>query len=493
MKKQAKHIVQILCLALSAFAMVCVNDSCNLNDDWKDHYEKAPARVSDNVLALIGENENYSRFYDALIEYGYDDLLSKNQYFTVFVPVNSAFDGLPELSEDEWKNMLGFHILYAKLLSFQFSDLDLLTIIGKYLNMRVGGNNDIDIFDSRINLNNVDMHCQNGVIHEIDKLLLPKPNVYEYIMALDSSYSIIQDFLLSQDERYVDYENSERVGVDDNGNAVYDTVWLKRNYFLDNIAGLNNESRAFTGFIPANEHVRAALSTVSEYFGNIGDLDQQTYAQVLFITFSGSFMKNAYRDTELPDSIVSVTGKVYSKSLLNFSKTNQEVSNGIVHLLSDMALPKSFFLVPIIIECDRKQNRKVSNTIYPIEQLSDTRATNGTYVYYNCQFPGDYIEFTVKMVLKTTYWFVWTGPRQGPSTYQLSVKDENTGEFVFLGEPVDNWAKGWFNPVVSGTYTFNEFGTKTVRINIVDELPIIGLNSIYIDYIKLIPDEVYNP
>ena len=195
----------------------------------------------------------------------------------------------------------------------------------------------------------------------------------------------------------------------------------------------------------------------------------------------------------MPDSIVSVTGKVYSKSLLNFSKTNQEVSNGIVHLLSDMTLPKSFFLVPITIECDRKQNRKVSNTIYPIEQLSDTRATNGTYVYYNCQFPGDYIEYTVNMVLKTTYWFVWTGPRQGPSTYQLSVKDENTGEFVFLGEPVDNWAKGWFKPVVSGTYTFNEFGTKTVRINIVDELPIIGLNSIYIDYIKLIPDEVYNP
>jgi len=39
----------------------------------------------DNVLTLIGENENYSRFYNALLEYDFEDLLSKNQYFTVFV------------------------------------------------------------------------------------------------------------------------------------------------------------------------------------------------------------------------------------------------------------------------------------------------------------------------------------------------------------------------------------------------------------------------
>jgi hypothetical protein len=161
-------------------------------------------------------------------------------------------------------------------------------------------------------------------------------------------------------------------------------------------------------------------------------------------------------------------------------------------MLAGMTIPKSFFLLPIVVECDRKENRTVSNTIYEIEQRSDTRATNGSFVYYGCAFVDDYIENTVDMVLRTTYWFIWTGPRQGPSTYQLSVKDEKTGEFIYLGEPVDNWAKGWFIPVESGSYTFDDFGTKTVRINIVSELPVVGLNSIYIDYIKLVPDEVYN-
>ncbi len=334
--------------------------------------------------------------------------------------------------------------------------------------------------------------CQNGVIHEIDKLLLPKPNVYEYIMALDSSYSILQEFLNSMDTRFIDYEKSERIGVDDNGNAIYDTIWREENYFLDQIAGLNNEAKAYTGFLPTNKDVRIALEAVSAYFGNIEDLDEETYSQLLFITFSGSFVSGAYTYESLPDTLLSVTGKTVAKSQLNIGEGDLEVSNGMVHLLDGMIIPNSYFLLPVIIECDRKENRTVSNTVYPIEQLGDTRATNGSYLRYGCQFVGDFIEFKVDMVLKTTYWIIWTGPKQGPSHYQISILDESTGEFVTVGPPVNNWTKGAFIPVVSGSYKFDEFGTKHVRITIVDELPLLGYNSIFVDYIKLVPDEIYN-
>ena len=466
--------------------------SCNLNDEWDQYYDNAPAQTGETVLTLIAKNEDYSKFYQALVEHGFETLLSKNQYFTVFVPVNSAFDGLPEYSADEWTRILGFHIIYAKLLSHEFTDLDLLTTMGKYLKMRKGPGNEVKIFESTINMDRVNHYGRNGVIHEIDKLLVPMPNIYEFIMDLDTSFSILQDFLLSMDEHYIDYENSVRIGVDDDGNAIYDTVWKTDNFFLDKIAGLNNESKAYTGFIPRNDHVREALGMVSDYFGDIAELDEAAYAQLLYITFSGSFMKGAVTHVDLPDTIVSVTGKTYEKSTLTFNQTDQVLSNGIVHMLDGMTIPKSFFLVPIVIECDRKENRTVSNTIYEIEQKSDTRATNGSFVYYGCAFVGDYLEFKVDMVLRSKYWFIWTGPRQGPSTYQLSVKDEKTGEFIFIGGPVDNWAKGWFNPVEGGSYTFEEFGTKSVRINVVDEKPVVGLNSIYVDYIKLVPDEVYN-
>lgn len=466
--------------------------SCTLNDQWEDHYLDAPDRIEDHVLQLIGQNQDYSMFYDALVQYGYEEMLTRNQYFTIFAPVNSAFDGAHEYTDEEWKKIIGFHILYAKIFSKDFSNTDLLTTIGKYLKMVDHGSNEYTIFESRINMSGVDEYCQNGVVHEIDRLLIPKPNVYEYIMTLDSAYSILQDFLHSMDERYIDYEKSERIGVDDNGNAIYDTVWREENYFLDHIAGLNREEEAYTGFLPTNDHVRVALDAVSEYFGEIGDLDEGAYNQLLFITFSGNFVHGAYSLEHIPDTISSVTGKPVEKARLEFGETDMEVSNGIIHLLEGMTIPKSYFLLPITIECDQKRNRTVSDTKYPIEQRSDTRATNGSFVWYGCQFVGDYLEFAADMVLKTTYWIEWTGPKQGPSHYQISVKDEISGEFIPVGDPVNNWTKGNFVVVKSGSHTFTEFGTKTVRITIVDELPLVGYNSIYVDYIKLIPDEIYD-
>jgi len=469
-----------------------INHSCTLNEEWDGYYRNSPQRIEDNVIKLIEQDPNFSQFHDALKEYGFEDMLSRNQYFTLFVPVNSAFEGLPDYSDEEWKKIIGFHILYAKFFSYDFAQLDLLTTVGKYLNMEDTGNNEYSIFGSRISTSNVDNYCQNGVIHEIDQLLIPKPNLYEYIMALDGSYSMLQDFLNSMDARFIDYEKSERIGVDDSGNAIYDTIWIEANYFLDNIAGLNNEAESYTGFLPANEDVLIAMDAISGYFGNLEDLDEETYSQLLFITFSGSFVPAAYTNEALPDTVVSVTGKTVEKSQLTIGEGDLEVSNGMVHLLDGMTIPKSYFLLPIVIECDRKENRTISNTVYPIEQLGDTRATNGSYVGYGCHFVGDFLEFKVDMVLKTTYWIIWTGPKQGPSHYQISVLDESIGEFVNVGPPVNNWTKGAFVPVISGSYNFGEFGSKHVRITIVDELPLLGYNSIFVDYIKLVPDEIYN-
>jgi hypothetical protein len=239
--------------------------------------------------------------------------------------------------------------------------------------------------------------------------------------------------------------------------------------------------------------VREALDEVSAYFGKIEELDDETYSQLLFITFSGSFTGEAYLYEELPDTMSSVTGKTIERQNLVFNETDLELSNGLAHLLDDMVIPKEYFLLPITIECEKKTNRSVSNTVYPIEERNDTRASDGAYVWYGSQFVGDYIEFTIPMVLKTTYWVEWTGPKLGPSHYQISVRDENSGAFVPVGDPVNNWEKGNFVPVVSGTYTFSEFGTKLIRITIVNELPLAGYNSIYVDYIKLIPDEIYVP
>ena len=125
MNKTIKYIIHRTVVIILFMAVAGLIDSCNLNDEWDKYYEDPPDQTGENVLTLIADNENYSNFYNALIENGFETLLSKNQYFTLFVPVNSAFDGLPEYTGEQWTDMLGFHIIYAKLLSHEFTDLDL--------------------------------------------------------------------------------------------------------------------------------------------------------------------------------------------------------------------------------------------------------------------------------------------------------------------------------------------------------------------------------
>jgi uncharacterized surface protein with fasciclin (FAS1) repeats len=475
-------------LAIRILICFLIFSSCDINSEWDDYYHKASVAISDNVLNLINENSNYSYFYEKLVETGYDSLLVKNQYFTLFVPTNSAFEGLPEYSSEEWKNIIGFHICYYNLFSKDFEDIDIKSVTGKYLKIRKAEDGAVSIFNANINLQAVDNNCQNGVIHEINQVLIPKKNVYEYIMALDENYSLMQLYLNSMDNIFIDLENSTRIGVDDNGNTIYDTVWKKQNYFLDNIAMLDNETEYYTVFIARDQDVLNAISNASEYFGDITELEDDEFTQLLSITFSANFYDSIYLSGELPDSMVSVVGKKIGSADLELTEdTDIEVSNGIIQVLDAVNIPKEFFLFPIIIECDEKKGRRASNTVYKIEIRSDSRATNGTYMYYESKFVGDYIEYTIDMVLATTYWVIWTGPALGGSYYQLSIDGTN------VGDSVECYYKGNFKPVVSGSYTFETFGTKKVRMTMVNEETLPGYNAIYLDYINLIPDELYEP
>ncbi len=73
------HKSAAIMLVLLAAGLI---NSCNLNEEWDKYYENAPDRTGENVLSVIAENENYSNFYNALIENGFETMLSKNQYFT---------------------------------------------------------------------------------------------------------------------------------------------------------------------------------------------------------------------------------------------------------------------------------------------------------------------------------------------------------------------------------------------------------------------------
>jgi uncharacterized surface protein with fasciclin (FAS1) repeats len=478
-----KNILKIRTLAPLLLMMVV---SCTINREWDDYYDN-PGNLGNNVLDLLKTNDNYSIFYQKVLETGFDTLLRKNQFFTLFVPENSAFNNIPEYTKDQWIRIIGFHICYLSLFSRDFETESILSISGKYLKINQNEDKSFSVSDARIRGDHTDLNCANGVIHEIDKLLIPKDNMYEYILRLGDEYSLMKKYIHSMDKTAMDYEHSTRIGVDENGNTVYDTVWISSNTYLDHIARINDETSNYTGFLIPDLQIMQALNNARGYFGDISELDENDLLKLLSISFSASFFDGALLVNDLPDTMTSVEGKNLPLDDVAFSENvNLEMSNGIIHVLSEFNIPKEFYLYSIVIEADIKTGRKLSNTVYPSEIKSDTRATNGTYFFYGAKLLGEYIEFDLNMVLAAKYWIVWTGPALGGSSYQVSVDGVN------VGEPVDNYSKGNFKPVVAGSYTFDSFGSKKIRMTVVIQT-IPGYNSIYLDYFRLIPDELYNP
>ncbi|MBN1387837.1 MAG: fasciclin domain-containing protein [Bacteroidales bacterium] len=100
--------------------------------------------------------------------------------FTVFAPTNDAFSALPEgtleslllpENKDKLVAILLYHVLPGKVKSTDLSD-------GMKAKTVQGSNIEVDISDSGVKINDAsvtaaDIEASNGVVHIIDKVILP--------------------------------------------------------------------------------------------------------------------------------------------------------------------------------------------------------------------------------------------------------------------------------------------------------------------------------
>lgn len=199
-------------LAILGMAAVFTFSSCEKDDDVM--INPTPTEPTADIVKLASTNPDLSILEEALNRANLVSVLRGTGPFTVFAPTNDAFtqllndlgaSSLDDISNDVLTNVLLYHVLSGKVLS---SD-----IIPGYVNtLSVGpGNNQIslliDFNDSSnknatvaVNTNIVflnrdasvvtaDVMATNGVVHVIDKVLLP-PTVVD--LAIDNSnFSIL--------------------------------------------------------------------------------------------------------------------------------------------------------------------------------------------------------------------------------------------------------------------------------------------------------------
>jgi uncharacterized surface protein with fasciclin (FAS1) repeats len=138
--------------------------------------QKAEKDIVDTAIAA----GQFKTLVKLVQEAGLVDALRGEGPFTVFAPTDEAFAKLPKKQVDALlkdkealRQVLLYHVVQGKVMASDVTKMrSAKTLQGQNINIRVR-NNIVQINDAKVV--KADIVCSNGVIHVIDKVILP-PN-----------------------------------------------------------------------------------------------------------------------------------------------------------------------------------------------------------------------------------------------------------------------------------------------------------------------------
>lgn len=135
-----------------------------------------------DIVDVASANEDFSTLVTAIEAAGLAETLQGEGPFTVFAPNNAAFEALPEgkldklmkpENKEKLATILQYHVVPGKLMATDVAKLDeAMTAVGDELDVEVAEDGAVTIEGA--NLVRTDIETSNGVIHVIDKVLVPE-------------------------------------------------------------------------------------------------------------------------------------------------------------------------------------------------------------------------------------------------------------------------------------------------------------------------------
>ncbi|AEI94478.1 fasciclin domain-containing protein [Roseobacter litoralis] len=135
----------------------------------------------DDIVDVAASNGNFNTLVAAVQAAGLEDTLRSEGPFTVFAPTDAAFAALPAgtvedlllpENKDKLAGILTYHVIPGAVMAADVSgaSTDVATVNGALLT--VDGTGD-GVVVGGANVTAADIKASNGVIHVIDKVLLP--------------------------------------------------------------------------------------------------------------------------------------------------------------------------------------------------------------------------------------------------------------------------------------------------------------------------------
>jgi len=167
-------------LSISLFVLAIFTSMSFLNPATaKDMKDKAPEM---NVVEIAIADERFSILVEAVSKAGLVDALSAEGPYTVFAPTNEAFEmlfkdlginGVKDLTAEQLTPILLYHVVSGKIMAADVKSGKVSTL-NKDAWMNIEASSEGVTIDKGSDVVITDIVATNGVIHVIDKVLIPE-------------------------------------------------------------------------------------------------------------------------------------------------------------------------------------------------------------------------------------------------------------------------------------------------------------------------------
>lgn len=284
--------------------------------------------IETNTIVDVAVNNNLSSLVAAVTKADLADTLSGSGSFTVFAPTNAAFQALLD-SNANWssiddipvetlRSVLLFHVLNGTVASGDLSDTYVSTLStgpnDEAISLQVEVTGGVE-FNGDANPVVVDVNASNGIVHVIDKVMLP-PNVVTLALNNAGFTSLVAALT---DSRHT----------------------------TDFVAVLSGAG-PFTVFAPTNAAFQALLDSNTEW-NSVADIPVATLEVVLLYHVvneanvqSGQLSNGDVTTLGGTITIDLTTGAqiiTSSDQTVNIIITDVQGSNGVIHAVDSVLLP----------------------------------------------------------------------------------------------------------------------------------------------------------
>ncbi len=311
--------ILLLSFGLSAFLIGCDKDDPIIQ----------PSPTTNTITDVVVSNTNFSTLEAAVIKANLQNTLNGAGPFTVFAPDNAAFtasgiSSLDNLSPTQLENILLYHTIGSKINAADVPagpNAKVITASGDSVFVTKNSNG---VFINGIPVTSADVPADNGVIHAINRVLLPPTgNIVETAVSsgLDSLVKAVT-------------RATNGMGGDPN---LAPTL----------------SSAVLTVFAPTNAAFTQLLNDLT--LSDINDIPMNTLLAVLrYHVVAGRAFSSDLANTTLPmlaggsttinltngsNGGPTITGNGNSGNKSNITATNIVTRNGAVHLIDRVLLP----------------------------------------------------------------------------------------------------------------------------------------------------------